>query len=127
MAKIKLPPLFAGLRGRLRNLVFRTSPNGRVTVYVKPDMSQVKWSAAQIAQRERLAEASAYAKAATADPHICAIYEQRSMERNKTRRPYDMAVSDYFKGNNLLGDAFHWDAESWRAEQQYRKRKRKRR
>ena len=125
MAKVKLHPFFAGLRGKLQGLVFRTSPNGQVSLYVRPDMSHVKWSAAQVAQRERFAEASAYAKAATAHPRIRAIYEQMSLERNQTRRSYDMALSDYSKGNNLLGDAVHWNVDSWRAEQQYRKRKRR--
>jgi len=38
-------------------------------------MSRVKWSAAQIVHRERMAKASAYAKIALADPQVRAIYE----------------------------------------------------
>jgi hypothetical protein len=127
MAKVKLHPLFAGLRGKLQGLVFRMSHNGQISLYVRPDMSHVKWSPAQIAQRERFAEASAYAKAAIADAEVRAVYERMSMEKKNNKRPYDMALSDYSKGNNLLGDAFHWNVDSWRAEQQYRKRKRRRR
>jgi hypothetical protein len=88
-------------------------------------MSGVKWSPAQIAQRERFAEASAYARAASADPQIRAIYEQMSMERKHNMRPYDMALSDYSQGNNLLGDKFHWDVERWRAQKRYKSRKRR--
>jgi len=35
-----------------------------------------------------------------ADPHARAVYEKRAAEKNK--RPFQMAVSDYFKGNDLL-------------------------
>lgn len=125
MAKVQLHPLFAGLRGRLQSLVFRLSHNGQVSVYVRPDMSGVKWSPAQIAQRERFAATSAYARAAIADPQIRAIYEQMSMERKNNKRPYDMALSDYSQGNNLLGDKFHWDVERWRAQKRYKSRKRR--
>jgi len=125
MAKIELHPLFTGLRGRLQSLVFRLSHNGKVSVYIRPDMSCVKWSPAQIAQRERFAEASAYARAAIADPQIRAVYERMSMEKKNNKRPYDMALSDYCKGNNLLGDRFRWDAELWRSQKKFRRRKRR--
>jgi len=123
MAKVELHPLFEGLRGRFEGLVFRLAHNGKTSIYISPDMSRVKWSAAQIAQRERFAEASAYAKAAIADPQIRAIYERMSMERKNNKRPYDMALSDYSNGNNLLGDKFHWNVELWRAQKQSRRRK----
>ncbi len=125
MAKVRLHPLFEQLRGKMKGIVFRLSHNGKISAYASPDMSRVKWSTAQLAQRERMAEASAYAKAAIADPHIRAIYAQRSMEMKKNNRPYDMAVMDYFAGNNLLGDKFQWDAESWRWKLRYRRRRRR--
>jgi hypothetical protein len=125
MAKVRLHPLFEEFRGKIRGLVFRLSHNGKISAYMSPDMSRVKWSAAQKAHRERFAEASAYARAAIADPQIRAIYEQMSMERKNNKRPYDMAVSDYCDGNNLLGDRFRWDVEWWRATKRYRKRKRR--
>lgn len=65
-----------------------------------PDMSEVEWSPAQIAQRERMKQANAYAKAAMADPKVRAIYKK--MAKKKKRQPFRVAVSDYFKGNDLL-------------------------
>jgi len=125
MAKVRFHPLLEQIRGKIDGLVFRSSHNGKVSVYGSPDMSRVKWSPAQETHRERLAEASAYAKAAIADPQIRPIYEQMSMERKGNKRPYDMAVSDYFHGNNLLGNKFKWDAKWWRETKRYRKRKKR--
>jgi hypothetical protein len=125
MAKVRLHPLFEQLRGDLKGLVFRLSHNGQTSVYLSPDMSEVKWSPAQIAQRERIAEANAYSKAARAVPELHAYYTQMSLEQKNNKRPHDMAVKDYFAGNNLLGDKFHWDVESWRNKQRYRKPKKR--
>jgi hypothetical protein len=125
MAKVRLHPLFESFRGKIRGMVFRLSHNGKISAYMSPDMTGVKWSPAQVAQRERLAEASAYAKAATADPQLRAFYVQMSMEKKGNKRPYDMAVGHYLDGNNLLGDRFRWDVEHWREMKCYR-RKRKR-
>lgn len=125
MAKVRLHPLLEELRGRIEGLVFRLSHNGKISAYASPDMSRVKRSPAQIAQREHFAEASAYAKAAIADPEIRAIYERMSMERKSNKRPFEMAVSDYCEGNNLLGDKFQWDLESWRAKRRYGRHKKR--
>lgn len=125
MARVRLHPLFEELRGKVKGIVFRLAHNGKISAYMSPDMSHVKWSPAQVAHRERMAEASAYARAAIADPQIRAIYEQMSVERKGNKRPYDMALSDYYNGNNLLGDKFHWDLELWRAQKRFRKRKRR--
>ena len=65
-----------------------------------PDMSKVKWSKAQKAHRQRFKRAVAYARAAMAEPKVRAVYEKMAAKNNK--RPFDMAVSDYFKGNDLL-------------------------
>jgi hypothetical protein len=125
MAKVRLHPLLEELRGKIRGLVFRLSHNGKTSTYMCPDMSRVKWSPAQVAQRERMAEASAYGKAILADPQIRPFYERMSMELKGNNRPYDMAIMDYCAGNNLLGDKFQWDVELWRERQRYRKRKRR--
>ena|SRR5690349_2132934 len=125
MAKVRLHPLIQELRGKIRGLVFRRSHNGKTSTYKTPDMSHVKWSAAQVAHRERMAEAFAYGSAAIADPQLRSYYVQMSLERKGNERPFDMAVSDYCAGNNLLGDKFHWDLELWRDIQRYRKRKRR--
>lgn len=123
MAKVRLHPFFEEFRGKIKGLVFRLSHNGKISAYMSPDMSGVKWSAAQIAHRERMAEASAYAKAAIADPQIRAVYEQISIQKKGNKRPYDMALSDYMNGNNLLGDKFEWDVEWWREMKRYRRRR----
>ena len=125
MAKVRLHPLFEELRGKIKGMVFRLSHNGKISAYMSPDMSGVTWSPAQIAHRERIAEASAYAKAAIADPQIRAIYVEISMQRKGNKRPYDMALGDYMNGNNLLGDKFKWDVEWWREMKQSRRRKKR--
>jgi hypothetical protein len=126
MAKVRFHPLFEHLRGTIRGMVFRLSHSGTISAYMSPDMSRVKWSSAQEEHRARVAEASAYGVAATADPELRAHYVQVSMERKGNKRPYDMAVSDYMKGINLLGDRFHWNRDWWEAKRQSRKKRKKR-
>ena len=125
MAKAYLRPLFKALRGKMKGIVFRLSHNGEISAYVSPDMSYVKWSPAQVAHRERIAEASAYAKAALANPEIRTFYEQMFMKEKGNKRPCDMALSHYYHGNNLLGKEFRWDVEHWRALRHYRKRRKR--
>ena len=123
MAKVRFHPLFEHLRGTIKGMVFRLSHNGKVSAYMSPDMSRVKWSSEQDAHRERMAEAWAYAKQAVDDPQIKEIYLQMARKEKHNKRPYDMAASDYFHNhNNLLGERFVWDVELWRAAKQYRKR-----
>ena len=100
MAKVTLHPPFKGIRGRLGGLVFRMYPNGETIASKYPDMSKVEWSPAQEEHRARFKGAIAYAKAAIADPDVRAVYEKRAAE--KDNRPFQIAVSDYFKGNDLL-------------------------
>jgi hypothetical protein len=71
-----------------------------MTLIKLADMSRVKWTNAQQAHRQRFKEAVAYAKAAMAVPEVRAAYETLAAEKHK--RPFDLAVSDYFKGRNLL-------------------------
>jgi hypothetical protein len=100
MAKVKLNQIVIDVRGKVGEFVFRRTHTGEIILSKSPDMSNVKWSEAQAAHRQRFKEAIAYAKAAMADPQVRAIYEKLAAEQNK--RPFDTAVSDYFKGNNLL-------------------------
>jgi hypothetical protein len=106
MAKVTLQPriignkVIKGFRGKVGNLVFRQSPSRETIVSKAPDMSAVVWSPAQEGHRQRLKAAIAYAKAAMADPYVRAVYEKRAAEGNQ--RPFQMAVSDYFKGVDLL-------------------------
>jgi len=106
MAKVTFQPgvnvneLIQEIRGKVGNLVFRQTPNGDIIVSKAPDMSAVEWSPAQRDHRQRFKAAVAYAKAAMADPDVRAVYEKQAREKN--RRPFQMAVSDYFKGVELL-------------------------
>ena len=88
------------IRWTLHGVVYKRSPSGKTIVSKKPDMSGVEWSEAQWAQRERFALASDYAKAAKAEPGVWAAYQKRAKRLHK--RPRDLAISDYFKGRDLL-------------------------
>ena len=116
MAKVRFHPLLEYIRGTIKGMVFRRTQKGKTSVYMSPDMSRVKWSSAQDAHRERMAEAYAYASQATKDPEIKAYYLKMAWEQEHNRRPYNKAVSDYYQNrNNLLGNRFYWNAELWRA------------
>jgi hypothetical protein len=100
MAKVKLNPLFNAIQGELNGYIFRVTPDGRTIVSKSPDMSQVKWSKAQKAHRQRFREANDYAKAVMANPEVRLRYEKKAKKLKKTS--FALAVSDYFKGINLL-------------------------
>ena len=100
MAKVKLNPTILRIQGKLGNAVFRLSHTGELSMTKLPDMSKVKWSKAQKEHRQRFKEAVAYARAAMADEKVRAKYAKEAKKLDK--RPFDMAVSDYFKGKNLL-------------------------
>ena len=100
MAKVTLPSWITGIKGRLGDVVFRVSQNGETYITRSPDMSAVEWSPAQQEHRQRFKAAIAYARAAMAHPDVRAIYEKRAAEGN--RRPFQTAVSDFFKGVDLL-------------------------
>src|SRR5260221_10494054 len=100
MANITLSPIIKDIRGKLGDTVFKRSHNGKLIASKMPDMSNVKWSKAQKAHRQRFKQAVAYAKAALAEPKVRAKYEKAALKAGK--RPFDMAVSDYFKGKDLL-------------------------
>jgi hypothetical protein len=100
MAKVKLNPIVAQVRGQMGDLVFRRTRAGGMSLMRKPNMSEVPWSAAQTAHRERFRQAVAYARAAMADPQRRAVYEQAAAVKGK--RPFDLAVSDYFQGKAVL-------------------------
>jgi hypothetical protein len=65
-----------------------------------PDMSRVKPSEAQNANRQRFAGAIRYAQQAMADPEASEYYEKIGKEAD--RQPFRVAVSDFLAGNNLL-------------------------
>ena len=102
MAKVTLDPIIKEMHGKTGNLVFRRSRKGDIYAIKRADMSKVKWSKAQQEHRQRFKKATAYAKAAMAQPKVRAQYEKLAAKQN--RSPFFVAVSDYFKGNNLLKD-----------------------
>jgi hypothetical protein len=99
MAKVTLNPMIKGISGKFGGFVFRSTIDG-VVMSRLPTTSRVKPSEAQNAQRQRFREAIAYAKTALADPQVSSIYKKAAAEQNK--RPFDLAVSDFLKGRNLL-------------------------
>ena len=100
MVKVKLNSMLTEAHGKFGDFVLRRSHTGETILSKIPDMSKVQWSEAQQAHRQRFKEAVAYAKAAIADPQIRVQYEKSAAEQHK--RPFDLAISDYFKGRNLL-------------------------
>jgi hypothetical protein len=73
---------------------------GRQTLMKTPDMSRVQWTEAQKSNRERFAEAIAYAKKAMADPQLREHYEK--VGKKLGRQPFRVAVSDFLAGKDLL-------------------------
>lgn len=82
------------------DLVFRTTANGGTSLIKRADMSKVEWSDAQKDHRQRMKAANVYAKAALADSTVRRKYEKEAAKRGMT--PYNLAISDYFKGRTLL-------------------------
>ena len=95
MPKAKLNPILLELHGKLGDMVFRRTRNGGVSVIRKADMSKVKWSPAQVANRQRFREAVAYAKQLLADPQVRATYEEIAAKQGK--RALEVAVSEYLQ------------------------------
>jgi hypothetical protein len=113
MTKVRFHPLIEWFTGKMGNMVFRRSHNGKVSVYGAPSMKGIKWTQAQKDHRRRMREASKYASAAVADPDIRPIYIQMARDHNKNPgRPFDMAVSDFYHhGTDLLWKKHMGDQE----------------
>ena len=103
MAIVELDPVFTAAYGSLGNSVLRRTPSGKTSLIKRADMSKVEWSEAQGAHRRRFKRANAYARAAMAEPSVCEHYQKLAAKRGK--RAYNLAVSDFFKGINLLKKA----------------------
>ncbi|MGE5373982.1 MAG: hypothetical protein ACM3XO_02920 [Bacteroidota bacterium] len=94
MPKVRLAPWLEEAYGSYgKETTFRRTPKGETSIIKKADMSKVKWSPAQIAQRQRMKEAIAYAQAILADPERKKIYAKRA--KRKKRRAYDEALAEY--------------------------------
>ena len=112
--KILLHPMFRWIRGKMGKIVYRLSHNGEVSAYPAPDMTNIVWSPAHAsqAQRHRMPRAPAYAKLAIEYTEIRQSYVKMAKHRKMNpRRPFDMAVSDYQQGNDLLWQKFMGDRE----------------
>jgi hypothetical protein len=94
MARGKLTPILAELRGAIGDLVFRHYGD-RVVVGRKPGSPAAPPSAAQIAYRRRFREASAYAKRVADDPDLRALYAPAAEAR--CLPVYNVALADYLK------------------------------
>jgi len=97
--KVELNPTVDKYRGKLGKMTFRWM-YGKQTAMKTPDMSKVKWSKAQKANRARFREAIHYARQAMDDPNVRAYYEKAGKKAH--RQPFRVAVSDFFEGKNLL-------------------------
>ena len=100
MPKVRFKEMVVEIQGTMYDVVFKKSPGGKMIVTKKPDMSRVRRSKAQKDHRKRMRKANDYAAAAMADPQVRAIYEEIAAKAH--RQPYRVAVSDYYKGKNLL-------------------------
>jgi hypothetical protein len=130
--KIKFHPFLKEAHGRLDNIVFRLCHTGEWQMASRPDMSKVRWSKAQLEQRERMAEATAYARClkdfVSDFPELHEFYLQMAWEKKGDKRWFDMAVSDYYHNRiNRMGQDMHfWFPEQWRANVELRRKRRKR-
>jgi hypothetical protein len=97
--KVELNETVNAYHGKIGKLTYRVM-YGKQTVMKTPDMSKVKWTKAQKAERNRFAEAIVYAKKAMTDPTVRLHYEKRGTKEN--RQPFRVAVSDFLHGKNLL-------------------------
>lgn len=116
MTKVTLNPIIELITGKIGNMVFRRAHTGKLSLIKHPDMSHVKWTPAQKAHRQRFKQAVAYARSAMKHPDIRAIYVQMAAEKKQNKRPFDMAVSDYFDGNDLVWKKLNGDRqkpENW--------------
>ena len=99
MTRVRLHPPVKSMSGKMGIYTYRVM-YGKQTLMKTPDMSRVKWSKAQKANRERFGEAIAYAREAMANPEIRAHYEK--VGKKADRQPFRVAVSDFLAGKNLL-------------------------
>ena len=120
-SNVELHPMFMWLRGKIGKIIYRRTRNGETSAYAAPDMTKVNWSAAQKKHRLFWKECVAYAKLAVRDPELRQFYMDMAKKSKRSKgRPFDMAVSDYHKGNDMLWIKLYGDREkpadwSWRS------------
>ena len=99
MAKVKLNPILLELHGKMGDMVFRRTRNGGISLIRRADMSGVKWSLAQAANRKRFSQAVIYARTAMDDPQLRVEYEEAAAKTGK--RAFEMAVSDFIQKQKI--------------------------
>jgi len=83
MPKVKLVPILEEVHGTMYDLVFKKTAKGEMIVTKKPDMSKVKWSKAQEAQRQHMGQAITLTKLALANPKVRARYERKAKKEGR--------------------------------------------
>ncbi|MBK9927384.1 MAG: hypothetical protein IPP66_19110 [Anaerolineales bacterium] len=89
--KVKLNPMFEGLRGQMGGVVFR-KVNGETIVSRKPSFLGAP-TVEQAAHRERFKLAAAYGKSVLADPVARELYE--AVANSKKISTFALSVADY--------------------------------
>jgi hypothetical protein len=103
MAKVILNPAIDGLSGRMGDVVYRyNKKTGETSTSKIPDMTRVKWSKAQKAQRRRFKQAVAHVQSLKTKPAVWAIYQK--IAKKKHKRAWDVAMKDYFQGSKLIAN-----------------------
>lgn len=64
-------------------MAFKSSLQGNMIATKRPDLSNVEWIEAQIAQGEHVALATEYAQATLAEPKVRPRYERRTKKQHK--------------------------------------------
>ena len=101
MPKVTLHPTIRNLSGKMGHVVFRTNrKTGTPTISKVHDMTKVKWSKAQKAQRRSFKKAVAYAKTVMTQPEVWAAYQ--ALAKKQRKRAWDLAVSDHYLGTGLV-------------------------
>lgn len=101
MAKVRLNSTLVQLQGAIGGLVIRHTPHGDV-LSRSPDMSRVKWSAAQLAQRKRMKAAAQHYRRLMAEPAKAARYVARAA---KLRIPVSSLVMGEFLSGKRTGSS----------------------
>ena len=102
MSLVQLDPAFKAIHGRIGDVVYKTYRNGKVIVTRVPCFDGYVPTRAQRARRNRMKEATAYAKRIYADPVAKAVYVAAA--QTLRRRPFRLAISDYLNGRLRVPD-----------------------
>ena len=94
MAKVKNNVILTDVRGAIGKQVVVRVRNGKTFISKYPDMSNVKPSEKQLAQKIRFAKAVAFAKSITSDPVKKAAYKVK-----KGQSVFNAAIREYYEKN----------------------------